>query len=130
MSYYEDLIAFHEKYGHSIGAKPQWLDEDEFALRMRLIGEEGLELENELLDVLDEGESPIRMANIAKETADVIYVLIGTMVSMGIDFDKVWNEVHESNMSKQVGLKDEGGKQLKGASFKKADILGVLGLEN
>ena len=58
---------------------------------------------------------------VAKELADLLYVVYGTAVSLGIPIDDVFCEVHTSNMSK---LDDNGkpiyredGKVLKGPHY-------------
>jgi predicted HAD superfamily Cof-like phosphohydrolase len=56
-----------------------------------------------------------------KEMADLIYVLLGTAVAMGMDIDTAFKRVHRSNMSK---LGPDGkpvmradGKVLKGPEY-------------
>ena len=59
--------------------------------------------------------------NMMKELCDVIYVVIGTFVAFGWDFDEAFNRVHESNMSKlgEDGkpIVREDGKILKGLHY-------------
>lgn len=62
---------------------------------------------------------------IAKEGADLVYVVVGTLISMGIPFNEVFAALQNSNMSK-VGpdgqvTKREDGKILKGESFQPAE---------
>ena len=129
MSWFTDLRDFHEKYSHHIADKPGFpSDEDLWELRLKLIVEESDELEEELLAAYEGDNSPERLAATAKEMCDLIYVIVGLGISFGIDLDKAWDEVHRSNMSKEVGLKNEFGKQLKGDSYSPADIKSVLGL--
>lgn len=61
---------------------------------------------------------------VAKETADVIFVLLGTMLECGIDFDRVWSEVVKSNMTKLAPpiLRDDRGKILKSPSYVEPDL--------
>lgn len=66
-------------------------------LRMRLIEEEFGELMDELLDSLN-GEGDRR--RVAKEAADLHYVLYQLEELLLIDSEKVFAEVHRSNMSK------------------------------
>jgi predicted HAD superfamily Cof-like phosphohydrolase len=79
-------------------------------LRASLILEEAGEASDALLD----GEG---LPEIAKELADVLYVVFGTAVSLGIDLGPVFEEVHRSNMSKDPANKRADGKILKGASY-------------
>ena len=81
--------------------------------RISLIDEEY----DELIQALQWGDPAL----IAKEIADVVYVVVGTAIALGIPFDEVFAAVHESNMSK---LDDQGqpyrredGKILKGPNY-------------
>lgn len=100
------------------------------ALRRRLIEEETAEVVAEIDKMemeLIRGK-PITTelyAALAKELADLQYVLSGTIISLyaiSRDFSAVFNRVHESNMSK---LGDDGkpvyredGKVMKGPNYK------------
>ena len=44
----------------------------------------------------------------ADALADVVYVAVGTALSMGIPLDKVWDAVHAANMKKQPGMTKRG----------------------
>lgn len=90
-------------------------DED---LRVNLHLEEQEEFEEALLD----GD----IISAAKELADILYVVYGTADYMGIDIDKVFDEVHNSNMSKKGGPIRADGKQLKPPHWKPADVESVL----
>lgn len=74
----------------------------------------------------------IDMAKTAKELADILYVVYGAAANFGIDLDKVFAEVHRSNMTK-LGpdgkpVYREDGKILKGPNYEVANIEKVLGL--
>lgn len=62
------------------------------ALRIKLIDEEY----DELLEAINWGER----SQIAKELADLLYVVHGTAISFGIPLDDVFGAVHRSNMTK------------------------------
>lgn len=94
-------------------------------LRIALIDEEYFEL----LEALRWGD-PV---HIAKEAADLVYVVVGTMVEYGIPFNEVFAALQTSNMSKvgpdgQVTKRDDG-KILKGENFIDAEtaIRDILG---
>jgi len=106
---------FHAKYGQCVGNKPAIREP---ALRARLIQEEA----RELCDALQADD----IVEVADGMADLIYVVIGTAVSCGIDLSPIFNEVHRSNMTKDGG-KDGGGKVTKGPNFSPPDIRGELG---
>jgi predicted HAD superfamily Cof-like phosphohydrolase len=60
---------------------------------------------------------------IAKEGADVCYVVIGSVVSCGGPFDEVFAEVHRSNMTKEPA---GNGKAVKGPGYEPADIHSIF----
>ena len=39
-------------------------------------------------------------ADVAKELVDIVYTAIGCAEGLGIDFEAVWNEIHDANMRK------------------------------
>jgi predicted HAD superfamily Cof-like phosphohydrolase len=87
-------------------------------LRVQLIQEE--------FDELKEALAAEDLSSIAKEMADLLYVVYGTAVSYGIDMDPVFREVHRSNMSKVGGYKREDGKWVKPATYSPARIEPIL----
>lgn len=103
-------------------------------LRANLVLEETKELLYELGFVIGahgrledrNNDDPIDLQKVAKETADLLYVTYGNAASLGIPIDKVYDEVHTSNMSKltkdgQV-LRREDGKVLKSDQYKPVDL--------
>ena len=96
-----------------------------FDLRIKLLDEEYYEL----VEALNWGD-PV---HIAKEIADLVYVAVGTAISLGIPFNDVFAALQTSNMTK-VGAdgkvtKREDGKILKGEDFRPAEdmIKEILG---
>ena len=96
-----------------------------FDLRLKLIEEEY----DEFLEALNYGD-PVHTA---KEACDLVYVVVGTLVSLGIPFNECFAALQQSNMSK-VGpdgqiTKRADGKILKGEFFQDAEVLirNVLG---
>lgn len=84
---------FSEKYGHLINEKPTVeVSPVVKDLRIKLIEEEFLELSDALLND--------NLSDIADGCADLVYVIVGTCLSYGIPFDRVFAEVHNSNMTK------------------------------
>ena len=109
---------FHEKMELAID---QPFSKELLELRMRLIFEEVQELAEVGLDLegnLDLEERHVMMQDFLKEMCDVVYVIKGTALSFGLDFDKAFEFVHKSNMSKFPFTKDENGKVLKGKHYK------------
>lgn len=115
---------FHQFYGQPTSTEPHLLDEERLEFRKKLIQEEY----EEFLEAVEDGD----LVNAFKELADLIYVVEGTAVEMGGDLDAVFNEVHESNMSKLGAdgkpVYREDGKVLKGPDYFEPDIATVLGL--
>ena len=80
---------------------------------------------NLIEEEFDEIQAADSIENLVKELADLLVVTIGALYSLGVEPDKVWQEVHRSNMSKLVFgklLKREDGKVLKPDSYSPADM--------
>ncbi|MFE9525121.1 MazG nucleotide pyrophosphohydrolase domain-containing protein [Streptomyces sp. NPDC006631] len=74
-------------------------------------------------------EAPRWYEALAKELADVLYVVYGTADLLEIPLEAVFAEVHRSNMTKVVDgqvIRREDGKILKPDSYKEADVHGAL----
>ena len=87
-------------------------------LHVNLILEEMIELIGSILY----GE----IHEVATESVDVIYVVIGAALAFGIDLRPVWNAVHEANMLKAGGPVREDGKQLKPVDWEPANIAKII----
>lgn len=110
--------AFHRQFEIAVEASPTAVTEETKQLRLRLIQEEFDELKESMVD----GHLP----SIAKEMADLLYVVYGTAVSYGIDMEPVFREVHRSNMSKVGGYKRADGKWMKPPTYSPAQIEPIL----
>ena len=120
-------INIEESVRTFMNAVGQGKDEGKYAfdLRLRLLEEEF----NEFMEALDWGDDVF----IAKEAADLVYVVVGTCISRGIPFNEVFAALQASNMSK-IGpdgtvTTREDGKILKGEHFQPAEdqIREILG---
>lgn len=86
------------------------------------------------LDLIDEERGELLLAMLKWNTVesydailDLLYVVIGTAVAMGLDLEPGWNEVHRSNMSKFIdGHKRADGKWIKGPSYSPADLAPIV----
>lgn len=109
---------FHRTFGIAIGSGPTVPDENTRSLRVRLIQEEFEELQDAMAqqDIIA----------VAKELADLLYVVYGTAVSCGIDMEPVFKEVHRSNMSKVGGYKRADGKWVKPPDYSPASLQPIL----
>lgn len=109
---------FHKQFEIHVSPTPSIPDEPTQILRKRLIQEEF----DELQEAMREKDLP----SIAKELADLLYVVYGTAVSLGIDMEPVFQEVHRSNMSKVGGHKREDGKWVKPPTYSPARLEDLL----
>lgn len=109
---------FHEQFEIHVSQTPSTLDKPTQTLRFRLIQEEFEELQ----EAMQEKDLPA----IAKELADLLYVVYGTAVSLGIDMEPVFKEVHRSNISKVGGYKREDGKWVKPPTYSPASLDKIL----
>ena len=128
-----DLVTmFHDKMDKPFGPWPP--TEDIVNLQWDLIEEEYHEVFKELYTYNDwanlEVQKQISKQKLAKELADLLYVVYDAACSFDIDIDRVFQEVHRSNMSKLVDgkpLKREDGKVLKGPNYIPPDLRFVDG---
>lgn len=115
---------FHEAFNHPTGGD-EGKSVENLKLRTSLIREESNELQEELWNTAQTGKIS---ANLLKEGADLLYVLLGTFVSLGLgdQLTEAFKRVHESNMSK---LGEDGkpvfrydGKVMKGPNYKPPNL--------
>jgi len=118
------LKEFHHAFKSFWQDTPQVVDEETRELRVTLMEEELHEV------VMAMREEPLE--NIAKELADLLYVVYGTIGAYGLSdrMEQIFDEVHRSNMSK-LGpdgqlLQREDGKVLKGPEYAPADVKSIV----
>jgi predicted HAD superfamily Cof-like phosphohydrolase len=104
--------AFHRKFEILVSDCPTIPGDVTKDLRVRLIQEE--------FDELREALTKKDLVSVAKEIADLLYVVYGTAVSYGIDMEPVFREVHRSNLSKVGGYKRADGKWVKPPTYSPA----------
>lgn len=114
----QQVEEFHRTFEILALRTPTAPDDATRLLRERLIEEEFAELR----EAMAAGDIP----SIAKELADLLYVVYGTAVSCGIDMEHVFREVHRSNMSKVGGYKRADGKWVKPPTYSKAALEPIL----
>ena len=122
MTQFDMVHEFHRIYDCNVASKPELPSKDERALRISLLKEEY----NEYI----QGEKNNDIVEIADALADMLYIINGTCVSYGIPIDRIFAEVHASNMSKldengQV-IRREDGKVLKGPNYFKPRIQEII----
>ena len=122
---YNDVKDFHKAFGQRIGETPKLPDENERHLRKVLLQEEFNEY------ITAEAENDI--VEIADALADIIYIACGTAVSYGIPLDIIFDEVHNSNMSKLVDgkvIRRSDGKIQKPEGWMPPNIANILNKGN
>ena len=118
MTNFEKVKQFMQTFGQEVKTKASFSDEKTNQLRLDLISEELEELKNamESKDLLE----------VADALTDILYVTYGAGHAFGIDLDKCFDEVQNSNMSKlgKSGkpIYNESGKVMKGPDYFKPDL--------
>ena len=105
-------------FGQDVHTKAQFPNEKIVKLRYDLIHEE---LEELLVAIKEKN-----MLEIADALTDILYVTYGAGHAFGIDLDKCFNEVQESNMSKlgenNKPIYNNDGKVMKGPNYFKPNL--------
>ncbi len=114
----QSVFEFHKKFGCEYNTKPTMPDTDTLMLRTRVIHEEDSEFHA--------AASNKNMVEMVDALCDILYVVYGTAVTMGVDLGPIFDEVQRSNMTKDGGGKDSSGKIKKGPDFEPPDIIGQL----
>lgn len=128
VSNYRRALEFHLRIGDEPPRAPHRPDADTLALRQRLMREEAAEALSalEALAGATDRDARERQAAAAHELADLLYVVYGTFVALGIDADEVFAEVHAANLRKVGAPRRADGKQLRPEGWRPADVAGVL----
>jgi len=118
MSNFESVKKFMETFGQEIKEKAGFPDDKITSLRYELIKEEL----DELKDAIDSKD----IKEVADALTDILYVTYGAGHAFGINLDKCFEEVQNSNMSK-LGtdgkpIYNDKGKVMKGPNYFKPDL--------
>ena len=118
MSNFSKVGTFMKTFGQEVKNKPSFSTEKINKLRIDLIKEE--------LEELTEAMNNQDLLEVADALTDILYVTYGAGHAFGINLDKCFDEVQNSNMSK---LGDDGkpiyneyGKVMKGPKYFKPDL--------
>ena len=118
MSNFSKVGIFMKTFGQDIKTKPSFSTEKINKLRIDLIKEE--------LEELTEAMNNKDLLEVADALTDILYVTYGAGHAFGIDLDKCFDEVQNSNMSKldENGkpIYNEFGKVMKGPNYYKPDL--------
>ena len=118
MTNFEKVKQFMQTFGQEVKTKASFSDEKTNQLRLDLISEELEELKNAMAskDLLE----------VADALTDILYVTYGAGHAFGINLDKCFDEVQNSNMSKLGSngkpIYNESGKVMKGPDYFKPDL--------
>ena len=118
MTNFESVKKFMQTFGQEIKTKASFPNDKITKLRIDLIREELSELE-EAIEKKD-------IKEVADALTDILYVTYGAGHAFGINLDKCFEEVQNSNMSK-LGpdgkpIYNEQGKVMKGPDYFKPDL--------
>ncbi len=118
MSNFSKVGIFMKTFGQEVKNKPSFSTDKINKLRLDLIKEEL----NELTEAMNNKD----LLEVADALTDILYVTYGAGHAFGIDLDKCFEEVQNSNMSKldQRGnpIYNEHGKVMKGPNYFKPDL--------
>ncbi len=118
MTNFQKVKTFMQTFGQEVKLKPSFSTDKINDLRYNLIKEELEELKEAIIkkDLLE----------VADALTDILYVTYGAGHAFGIDLDKCFEEVQNSNMSKlgEEGkpIYNDAGKVMKGPKYYKPDL--------
>ena len=118
MSNFIKVGVFMKTFGQEVKDKPSFSTDKINKLRLDLIKEEL----NELTEAMNNKD----LLEVADALTDILYVTYGAGHAFGINLDKCFEEVQNSNMSKldQNGkpIYNDAGKVMKGPNYFKPDL--------
>ena len=118
MSNFKKVGIFMKTFSQEVKNKPSFSSDKINKLRIDLIKEE--------LEELTEAMNNNDLLEVADALTDILYVTYGAGHAFGIDLDKCFNEVQNSNMSKldenDKPIYNDAGKVMKGPKYFKPDL--------
>ena len=118
MSNFSKVGTFMKTFGQEVKTKPSFSTDKINKLRLDLIKEE--------LEELTEAMNNKDLLEVADALTDILYVTYGAGHAFGIDLDKCFDEVQNSNMSKLdkdgKPIYNDSGKVMKGPNYFKPDL--------
>ena len=118
MTNFDKVGTFMKTFGQEVKTKPSFNTDKINKLRLDLIREE--------LTELTEAMNNKDLLEVADALTDILYVTYGAGHAFGINLDKCFEEVQNSNMSKldENGkpIYNEAGKVMKGPNYFKPDL--------
>ena len=118
MTNFNKVGIFMKTFGQEVKDKPSFSSDKINELRLSLIQEEF----NELKEAMNKKD----LTEVADALTDLLYVTYGAGHAFGIDLDRCFDEVQNSNMSKLDNngkpIYNEFGKVMKGPNYFKPDL--------
>ena len=118
MTNFEKVGVFMKTFGQDVKQSPSFSTDKINELRISLIKEEL----NELIEAMNKKD----LVELADALTDILYVTYGAGHAFGVNLDKCFEEVQNSNMSKlgEDGnpIYNESGKVMKGPNYFKPDL--------
>ena len=118
MTNFDKVGTFMKTFGQEVKTKPSFSTDKINKLRLDLIKEE--------LRELTEAMNNKDLLEVADALTDILYVTYGAGHAFGINLDKCFEEVQNSNMSKLGAdgkpIYNENGKVMKGPSYFKPNL--------
>ena len=123
MTNFNKVGIFMKTFGQEVKKKPSLSTDKINQLRFNLIKEE--------LEELREALNNKDLIEVADALTDILYVTYGAGHAFGIDLDKCFEEVQNSNMSKLgkdgLPIYNNFGKVMKGPNYFKPDLKKIIG---
>ena len=125
MSNFNKVKTFMNTYGQEVKERATFPENKIVQLRIDLIEEE--------LNELKEAVKNNDIVEVADALTDILYVTYGAGHSFGVDLDKCFDEVQQSNMSK-LGVDgkpiyNESGKVMKGPDYFAPNLKKIVNLD-
>ena len=118
MSNFESVKTFMKTFGQEVKEKAGFPSDKITSLRYELINEELEELKEAIINK--------EIKEVADALTDILYVTYGAGHAFGINLDKCFQEVQNSNMSKLGNdgkpIYNDKGKVMKGPNYFKPDL--------
>jgi predicted HAD superfamily Cof-like phosphohydrolase len=109
---FQDVKAFHLRFGLPTPQVPALLDHDAHHFRLGFMNEEL----REYVEAFEAGD----LAKAADSLVDLDYVVLGTAVMMGLPWEELFAEVHAANMRK---VRAEGGDDPRSTRSHRLDVV-------
>ena len=125
MTNFEMVKKFMKIFGQKVKEKAEFPEKEISSLRYELIKEE--------LEELKEAINKKDLIEVADALTDILYVTYGAGHSFGINLDKCFNEVQNSNMSKldenKQPIYNDSGKVMKGPNYFPPNLKKIIELD-